>query len=82
MRLDRPLLTSIESGRPVVVYEPDGDKLIFDAGRIFWSFDVDTQGDTDLSNDEFIADYPPRVAGPHPILDGVAGFCELLDLLR
>ena len=61
---------------------PDGRKLIFDAGRIFWAFDVDTKGDNDLSNDEFVADYPPSVAGPHPILDGVAGFCDLVGLLR
>ena len=74
--------TAIEAGRPVVVFGPDGERLIFDRGRIFWSFVVDTKGDTDLDNDEFISDFPPSVAGPHPILDGVADFCDLLDLIR
>lgn len=74
--------TALESGRPVIAFGPDGSRLIFDAGRIFWTFDVNTKGDSDLDNDEFIADYPPSVAGPHPVLDGVAGFCELIALLR
>ena len=71
-----------EDASATVVFGPDGERLIFHRGRIFWSFVVDTKGDTDLDNDEFISDFPPSVAGPHPILDGVADFCDLLDLIR
>ena len=74
--------TAIETGRPVVVFGPDGERLIFDRGRIRYSFVVDTKGDTDLSNDEFIEGFEPDVAGPHPIFFGEADFCDLLDLLR
>jgi hypothetical protein len=73
--------TAIEPGRPVVVIGPDGRRLVFDAGRIFWTFVVDTQGDQDLSNDVFLQDPQPSAAGPHPILEG-ADFCDFLDLLR
>jgi hypothetical protein len=74
--------TAIETGRPVVVFGPDGQRLIFDRGRIRYSFAVDTKGDTDLSNDEFVEDFEPDIAGPHPIFFGEADFCDLLDLLR
>jgi len=74
--------TAIETGRPVIVYGPDGRKLIFDAGRIRYTFLVDTKGDADLSNDEFIADDEPQVAGPHPIFFDEVNFCDFLDLLR
>ena len=50
--------------------------------RIRYSFVVDTKGDTDLSNDEFLADFEPAVAGPHPVFFEEADFCDLLDLLR
>ena len=39
--------TAIETGRPVVVLGPDGKKLVFDAGRIRYTFLVDTLGDAD-----------------------------------
>jgi len=74
--------TAIETGRPVVVFGPDGERLIFDRGRIRYSFVVDTKGDTDLSNDVFLEDFEPAVAGPHPIFFEEADFCDLLDLLR
>ena len=74
--------TAIETGRPVVVFGPNGERLIFDRGRIRYSFVVDTKGDTDLSNDEFLADFEPAVAGPHPVFFEEADFCDLLDLLR
>ena len=76
------LFTAIETGRPVVVFGPDGERLIFDRGRIRYSFAVDTKGDADLSNDEFVEGFEPDVAGPHPIFFDEADFCDLLDLLR
>jgi hypothetical protein len=74
--------TAIEAGRPIVVFGPDGERLIFDRGRIRFTFYVDTLGDTDLSNDVFLGADPDEVAGPHPIFLEEADFCDLLDLLR
>jgi len=75
--------TAIETGRPVVVIGPDGHKLLFDRGRIRYSFLVDTQGDADLDNDVSLGDAAdPDVAGPHPIFSEVADFCDLLDTIR
>jgi hypothetical protein len=75
--------TAIETGRPVVVFGPDGERLIFDRGRIRYTVLIDTQGDADLSNDVFIGDADaPDVAGPHPIFFEEAAFCDLLDVLR
>ena len=74
--------TAIEAGRPVVVFGPDGERLLFDRGQLRYTFRVDTQGDADLDNDVFIDEDPPRVAGPHPMFDEEADFCDLLDLLR
>jgi hypothetical protein len=75
--------TTLESGRPVIAFGPDGERLIFDRGRILWTFVVDTLGDADLSNDVFIQDpEPTSIAGPHPALEGTVDFCDFLDLLR
>ena len=75
--------TAIETGRPVVVFGPDGQRLTFDRGRIRYTVLVDTQGDADPSNDVFLGDErEPDVAGPHPIFVGDVDFCDLLDLLR
>ena len=75
-------ITAVESGRPFVVTGPDGTKLISDRGRIFVHFTVDTKGDADLGNDEFLSFDDPEVAGPHPIFFDEAGFCDLVELLR
>jgi len=75
--------TAIETGRPVVVFGPDGNRLIFDRGRIRYTFLVDTKGDADPDNDEFLGEgAAPDVAGPHPIFFDEAVFCDLLDVLR
>jgi hypothetical protein len=75
--------TSIETGRPVVVYGTDGERLVFDAGRIRYTSLIDTKGDADLENDVFLEDeVEPKVAGPHPIFFEDPGFCDLIDLLR
>jgi len=75
--------TAIEAGRPVVVIGPNGRKLLFDRGRIRYTFLVDTQGDADLDNDVFLDDDgEPDVAGPHPIFFEEADFCDLLNTVR
>jgi len=75
--------TAIEAGRPVVVFGPDGKRLIFDRGRIRYTFLIDTKGDNDISNDVFLGDViDPHVAGPHPLFFEEADFCDLMDLLR
>ena len=74
--------TAIETGRPVVVRGPDGTTLVFDAGRIRYTFLVDTLGDADLDNDVFLGDVgEPDVAGPHPVFVGDVDFCDLVDLI-
>ena len=65
--------TAIEAGRPVVVFGPDGTKLIFDRGRIRFTFLVDTPGDADISNDVFLGDdvhARRRWASPHLLRGG------------
>jgi len=75
--------TAIEAGRPVVVIGPDGRRLLFDRGRIRYTFLVDTQGAADLDHDVFLGEVvDPHVAGPHPIFFEEADFCDLLDTLR
>jgi hypothetical protein len=74
--------TALEAGRPIVVYGPDGSRLVMDRGRIESGFVVDTKGDTDLSNDVFLEFLGASVSGPHPVYDGEAEFCDLVDLLR
>jgi hypothetical protein len=43
-----------ESGQPYTVRDGDGNLLLRDRGVLFTTFQVDTKGDTDLSNDVFI----------------------------
>jgi len=45
---------SMESGRPFVVTDPEGNVLFRDRGLLVTTFQIDTQGDTDLGNDVFI----------------------------
>jgi len=45
---------SMESGQPFVVRDEAGNVMIRDRGVLRTTFRVDTQGDTDLDNDEFI----------------------------
>jgi len=73
--------TALEAGRPVVVIGPDGQRLVFDAGAIMWTFVVDTKGDQDLDNDVWLEDPTPDARGPHPILEN-GDFCEFVDLIR
>jgi hypothetical protein len=75
-------ITAIETGRPVTGIAPDGTKINLDRGRIRYTFFVDTQGDADATNDVFLGEEEPDVAGPHPVFIGDADFCDLLDALR
>jgi hypothetical protein len=75
-------IVAIETGRPVVVFGPDGRRLIFDAGHIRYDFMIDTLGDDNPENDVFLSEEDPVVNGPHPIFFGVRDFCDLLDLIR
>ena len=43
-----------ETGRPYSLTAMDGTKVVVDRGRLLTTFQVDTHGDDDLSNDEFI----------------------------
>jgi hypothetical protein len=45
---------AMEAGQPFIVRDADGNVLLRDKGVLFTTFQVDTKGDTDLSNDEFI----------------------------
>ena len=59
---------AIEAGRPFVVRDEDGTVLLRDRGLLKSTFQVDTMGDTDLSNDVFIeASFEVlKDAGAHP----------------
>lgn len=43
-----------ESGSPFTIVTSDGRKISVDRGLLRYQFDVDTKGDDDLDNDEFI----------------------------
>ena len=70
---------TMEAGQPFVVRDGDGNILIRDRGVIKSTFQVDTQGDTDLDNDVFIEDSFELLAdhGRHPGF--YIDFCELLE---
>src|SRR5262249_42902285 len=45
---------SQETGRPYTLTASDGTRMFMDRGRLLTTFQVDTKGDADLSNDEFV----------------------------
>jgi hypothetical protein len=45
---------AMESGQPFTIRDADGNVLIRDRGVLMTTFQVDTKGDSDLDNDEFI----------------------------
>ena len=59
---------AMESGRPFTVLDSDGNVLIRDRGVLVTTFQVDTKGDSDLENDEFIEGSWSLLkdAGSHP----------------
>jgi hypothetical protein len=73
-----------ETGRPYALVAMDGTKVFFDRGRLLTTFQVDTKGDDDLSNDEFIEGSWELLAenGDHPAFFFDGDFCEIVnDLL-
>ena len=75
---------AIETGRPYTLTDMDGNKLFFDRGRLLVTFQVDTKGDDDLSNDEEVPDSFELLAdnGSHPAWHFDGDFCEIVvDLL-
>jgi hypothetical protein len=45
---------AIEAGRPYTLTDQDGTRVLFDRGLLVRQFTVDTKGDDNLDNDEFI----------------------------
>jgi hypothetical protein len=73
-----------ETGRPYGIVDMDGNRIFFDRGRLLTTFQVDTKGDDDLSNDEFIEDSWSLLAenGSHEAFFTEIDWCELVnDLL-
>jgi len=60
--------TSQETGRPFTITDMDGNRVFFDRGRLLTTFQVDTKGDDNLDNDEFIEGSWELLAdnGSHP----------------
>jgi hypothetical protein len=71
---------AIEVGMPIVVRDMDGKVVLRDRGLLHYQFSVDTKGDSDLSNDEFLTDFQ-LVAdrGAHPFF--YADFCAVASTL-
>lgn len=67
---------AVETGRPYTLTDMDGNRVYFDRGRLATTFMVDTKGDADLSNDEFIDGSWALVAdnGSHPGFN-IADWC-------
>jgi hypothetical protein len=75
---------SQETGRPYTITDMNGNKVYFDRGRLLTTFQVDTKGDDDLSNDEFIEGSFEILAdnGSHPFWHFDGEWCDIVqDLL-
>jgi hypothetical protein len=61
-------LLAQEVGQPFSLFSMDGERVIFDRGMLRTTFQIDTLGDADLSNDEYIEGSFSVVAdrGRHP----------------
>ena len=72
-----------ETGRPYALTAMDGTKEFFDRGRLLTTFQVDTKGDDDLSNDEFIEGSWSLLAenGSHEAFFAEFDWCELVNRL-
>lgn len=59
---------AMEAGQPFVVRDMNGEVVLRDRGLLHTRFQVDTKGDADLSNDEFVPGSWELVAdrGSHP----------------
>ena len=72
-----------ETGRPYALTDMNGNRVYFDRGRLLTTFQVDTKGDDDLSNDEFIEDSWQLLAdnGAHPFFHFDGEWCDLVNEL-
>jgi hypothetical protein len=72
-----------ETGRPYTLTTMDGTKMFFDRGRLLTTFQVDTHGDDDLSNDEFIDGSWSLLAenGSHPGFFFDGEWCDIVQEL-
>src|SRR5262245_58964990 len=72
-----------ETGRPYSLTDMDGNKVFFDRGRLLVTFQVDTKGDDDLSNDEFIEGSFELLAdnGAHPNWHFDGEWCDIVQEL-
>ena len=68
-----------ESGQPFVVRDGQGRVLLKDRGVLVTTFQVDTKGDSDLDNDEFIEGSWSLLAdhGRHPAF--YLDFCDIVS---
>ena len=69
----------MEAGQPFVMRDSDGEIIFRDRGVLKSTFQVDTRGDTDLDNDEFVEDSFVLLAdhGRHPGF--YIDFCNVLE---
>ena len=74
---------SQETGRPYTLTDMNGRKVFFDRGRLLTTFQVDTKGDDDLSNDEFIDGSFQLLAdnGSHPFWHFEGEWCDVITPL-
>lgn len=74
-----------EAGYPYEIRTSDGETIVMDQGLLRYQFDVDTKGDDDLDNDEFIEGSDLLLAdhGAHPVWHMTGDeYCALVnDLL-
>ena len=70
-----------ETGRPYSLTAMDGTKVFVDRGRLLTTFQVDTKGDDDLSNDEFIEGSWALLDenGSHPGFFFEGDFCAIIQ---
>jgi hypothetical protein len=70
---------TLEAGQPFVVRDGEGNVLSRDRGALKVTYQMDTQGDTDPENDEFIEGSFEVLAnnGPHPNFD--VDLCPMLE---
>jgi hypothetical protein len=74
---------SQETGRPYTLTDMNGNRVFADRGRLLTTFQVDTKGDADLSNDEFIEGSFQLLDdnGAHPFWHFDGDFCEIVQNL-
>jgi hypothetical protein len=70
-----------ETGRPYSLTAMDGTKIFVDRGRLLTTFQVDTKGDDNLDNDEFIDGSWALLDenGSHPGFFFDGDFCEIVN---